>query len=78
MATSSDKVGNSTIQVGADPKTFIYQYKGFFGSAQTKINFTKYIGAGIGGAWIQNLYFCFGIMQTTFAFLIDRALRNRG
>ena len=31
-----------------------------------------------GGAWIQNLYFCFGIMQTTFAFFIDRALRNWG
>jgi hypothetical protein len=30
-----------------------------------------------GGAWIQNLYFCFGIVQTTFAFFIDRALQNR-
>jgi hypothetical protein len=27
--------------------------------------------------WIQNLYFCFGIVQTTFAFFIDRALQNR-
>jgi hypothetical protein len=30
-----------------------------------------------GGAWIQNLYFSFGITQTTLAFFIDRALRTR-
>jgi hypothetical protein len=30
-----------------------------------------------GGAWIQNLYFCFGIIETTLAFFIDRALANR-
>ncbi|AFM13146.1 hypothetical protein [Turneriella parva] len=30
-----------------------------------------------GGAWIQNLYFVFGIFETTAAFFIDRVLAQR-
>ena len=54
MADDAGNVGNSTVQVGTNPKQFIYQYKGTLATGQIKLNASKSLAFAVTGTYIKN------------------------
>lgn len=54
MAEDAGNVGNSTVQVGTNPRQFIYEYRGTLANGQIKLNASKSLAFGVSGTWIKN------------------------
>lgn len=77
VADDSSNVGNSTLQIGTNPKSFIYQYKGYLAQAEIKTNLTKYWSMGLRTSYVKNSEAPAGYSEGSLTrFFIDADVSN--
>lgn len=54
VAASSANVGNSTTQIGTNPKAFVYEYRGYLAHGWIKANLNKSWALNLTSSWVKN------------------------